>query len=208
VKTKPRGVIAGALLVAAAACSRTHSEFSFFVTSVRAASNGGNIGGLTAADAHCQTLASAAGATKREWRAYLSATAPDGETPIHARDRIGRGPWINVRGVQIAATVEDLHSPSNNLGRRTSVDERGRPPGAHDILTGSNPDGTLADGDVTCRNWTSTQGKAWVGHSNKAGGCCEDRAQSWNSAHVSAGCTLSGLEQMGGAGLFYCFAID
>jgi hypothetical protein len=115
---------------------------------------------------------------------------------------------VNSRGVQIAASVEELHGPANNLGRRTTLDERGQPPSAHDILTGSNPDGTLAEGDATCRNWTSTQAKAIVGHSNKAGSCCGDRAQSWNSAHLSEGCTLSALERMGGAALFYCFAVD
>jgi hypothetical protein len=189
------------------ACRRNaYDKMSFFVTSVQAG-NGGAIGGLAAADAHCQQLAAAVGATKRDWRAYLSATGPDG-SPIHARQRIGTGPWFNVRGVQVAANVDDLHGPANKLGRTTSLTERGNPPSQHDILTGSNADGTLTPGDATCNNWTSTQGHAMVGHSNKEGSCCGESARSWNSAHVSEGCTLAALQSMGGAALFYCFAED
>lgn len=196
-----------AALCLAAACRRNSPDrMSFFITSVQAG-QGGNIGGLAAADAHCQRLATAAGAANREWRAYLSATATDG-SPIHARDRIGRGPWLNVRGIEVAAGVDDLHSPSNKLGSTASLSERGFPPSQHDILTGSNADGTLAPGDATCGNWSSTRGKAMVGHSNKAGSCCGDSAQSWNAAHLSEGCTLSALQAMGGAALFYCFAVD
>ena len=108
----------------------------------------------------------------------------------------------------VAAGVDDLHSPSNKLGQTSSLSERGFPPSQHDILTGSNADGTLAAGDATCGNWSSTRGKAMVGHSNKAGSCCGDSAQSWNSAHLSEGCTLSALQAMGGAALFYCFAAE
>jgi hypothetical protein len=183
-------------------------EMSFFITSVQAR-NGGDVGGLAGADAHCQKLATAVGSRKREWRAYLSVAGEGGQTAVNARDRIGRGPWFNVEGVQVAASLEDLHGPNNGLGGETSLNELGKSPGNnHDIMTGSNPDGTLANGDLTCRNWTSTQGRAMVGHSNKQGSCCGDRATSWTSAHESKGCTMAGLSAMGGAALFYCFAAD
>ena len=129
---------------------------------------------------------------------------------MHARDRIGRGPWFNAQGLQIAAGVEDLHGPGNRIGGRTSLDEHGAfiSSGAHDILTGSNGDGTLAPGDTTCRNWTSTDGHAIVGHSNKVGSIGGERVRSWNSAHLSDGCSLAALRKLGGGGLFYCFAAE
>ena len=178
---------------------------SFFVTST--APGSGNLKGLAGADAHCLALATAAGSQKREWRAYLSAPGPDGQSPVHARDRIGRGPWLNAVGVEVAADVVELHSAANGLGLSTSLDERGRPVriGAHDMLTGSNPDGTLASSDLTCRGWTSTAGDAMVGHHNEGGG---ERPPTWNSAHTIAGCSALALASSDGAGLFYCFAAD
>ncbi len=129
---------------------------------------------------------------------------------MNARDRIGQGPWFNANSVEIAATLQDLHGAANQLGERTSLDERGNYvlSNAHDILTGSNPDGTLASGDTTCRSWTSTDGYAMVGHSNKAGSIGGDQARSWNSAHLSDGCTVAALQKLGSGGLLYCFAVD
>jgi hypothetical protein len=195
-----------ALSVGLSGCNRQDPvKMSFFLTS-RPMGQGGNLGGLAGADGHCQRLAEAAGSKGKTWRAYLS-TGPDGgQPPIHARDRIGKGPWFNSRGVEIAANLEQLHT-KNNVGLRTALIESGdntRLP--HDILTGSNPDGTLADGDMTCRNWTSTTGYAMLGHSDLQGG--RGRANSWNSAHQSEGCTTAAFNGTGGNGLFYCFAID
>jgi hypothetical protein len=155
-------------------------------------------------------LAAEAGSRKREWRAYLSAAAEGSRPAVNARDRVGRGPWFNAKGVQIAADLDDLHGAGNRLGGRTSLDEHGNfvLSNVHDILTGSKPDGTLAAGDTTCRNWTSTDGHAIVGHSNKVGGIGGDRARSWNSAHLSAGCTLPELQKLGSGALLYCFAVD
>jgi hypothetical protein len=185
------------------------ARMSFFVTSVPTG-DGGNLGGLEGADAHCQRLAIAAGSPKRQWRAYLSVGERDGHPPVNARDRIGTGPWFNTNGFEIAKTVADLHGAGNRLGGRDSLDEHGNfiLANEHDILTGSNPDGTLADGDTTCGDWTSTDGHAMVGHSNKVGSIGGDRARSWNSAHLSAGCTTPLLQQLGGRGLLYCFAAD
>jgi len=195
-------------VVAAAGCGGTQ-KMNFFVTSHRTG-DGGNLGGLAAADEHCRLLAAEAGSRKREWRAYLSAAAEGSRPAVNARDRVGRGPWFNAKGVQIAADLDDLHGAGNRLGGRTSLDEHGNfvLSNVHDILTGSNPDGTLAAGDTTCRNWTSADGHAIVGHSNKVGGIGGDRARSWNSAHLSAGCTLPELQQLGGGALLYCFAVD
>jgi len=193
---------------AVAGCSspRADEKMSFFVTSGQAG-DGGAIGGLAGADAHCQKLAEAVGSPKRSWRAYLSAAAESGRPPVNARDRIGRGPWFNAKGVQVAADIDDLHR-SNALGDKTSLDELGESPGYwHDMMTGSNPDGTLASGDVTCGNWTSTRGHALVGHSDKGGRYGGERATSWNSAHKS-GCTITALQSMGGKGRFYCFAAE
>jgi hypothetical protein len=144
------------------------------------------------------------------WRAYLSADGTEGQPAVHAKDRIGRGPWANAQGLQVAASVEDLHGPGNRIGGRTSLDEHGAfiSSGVHDILTGSNADGTLASGDTTCRNWTSTDGHAMVGHSNKVGSLGGERVRSWNSAHLSDGCSLAALRKLGGGGLFYCFAAE
>jgi hypothetical protein len=187
-----------------------NAQMSFFITSV-GSGDGANLGGLAGADKHCQTLAAAAGAGAKQWRAYLSAT---GTPPVHARDRIGRGPWTNAKGVVVATSVADLHSENNKLGKEGSLTEkgtmvngRGDTPNTHDILTGSNMDGTLATGDkdTTCANWTSNAaGSAMMGHHDKQGGGANPN--SWNSAHASGGCSQAALVKTGGAGLFYCFA--
>ena len=181
------------------------AAMSFFITS--ASPGSGDLDGLAGADAQCLKLAQAAGSPKRQWRAYLSAPERPGQPAVHARDRIGRGPWLNARGVEIAGTVDELHSEDNGIGLSTALDERGG--GVHirirDILTGSNPDGTLAPGDATCRGWTSTDGYAMVGHHNEGGGTPPN---SWNSAHISPGCSMQELDSSGGAGRFYCFAAD
>jgi hypothetical protein len=181
---------------------------SFFVTSVPGG-NGGNLGGLAGADAHCERLAKDAG-SPRHWRAYLSTAADATHGPVNARDRIGQGPWFNAKGVEIAASLTDLHCPGHRLGGRTSLDEHGNfvLAGVHDILTGSNSDGSAAAGDATCHNWTSTEGRAMVGHSNKVGSIGGDRARSWNSAHLSDGCSVAALQKLGSGALLYCFAID
>lgn len=193
--------------LAAAACDRSRpDQMTFFVTSVPAGP-GGAIGGVAGADAHCQRLAEAVGSRGRTWRAYLSAPASDTTPAVHARDRIGRGPWVNLRGVEVASSVGDLHGPNTRMGRQaaiTETDKIGLFP--HDILTGSNPDGTLASGDMTCRGWKSTVGYAMFGHSDRQGG--RPNANSWNSAHQSDGCTAEAFRSTGGNGLFYCFAVD
>ena len=195
------------MLAISGACNRQQPDkMSFFVTSVPAAPDG-TIGGLTGADAHCQRLAESAGSTGRTWRAYLSAAAEGGSPAVNARDRIGKGPWFNSRGVQIASSLDDLHGAGNQIGLRTAIFENGeRVPFPHDILTGSNPDGTLAEGDMTCRNWASRDGYAMLGHSDRVG--TRGNANSWNSAHQSEGCTTRAFRETGGNGLFYCFAID
>ena len=188
---------------------------TFFIAS-RSAGKGGNLGGLASADAHCQSLAGAEGAGDHTWRAYLSATATPTEPAVHARDRIGSGPWYNSGGILIAATVDELHSAGNKIGKENAVTERldtvngvGDTPNVHDILTGSGPDGSAVDGseDLTCGNWTSSsKGRAQVGHHDRMGQ--GEAASSWNSAHASRGCSQADLESTGGAGLTYCFAID
>lgn len=181
---------------------------SFFVTSV-GPGDGANLGGLAGADAHCQRLAQAAGFGNRTWRAYLSATATQGQPAVNARDRIGSGPWYNVKGERVAQNVADLHSDRANLTEQTVLTETGGRPSRHDMLTGSQLDGTAfpPGEDRTCRNWTSNnEGRPWVGHSDR-------RARGvpgspWNSAHASAGCSPAALRSTGGDGLFYCFAAD
>lgn len=182
---------------------------TFFVTSI-GRGFGGNLGGLTGADNHCQRLAENVGRGDRLWRAYLSAPATSSRPVVNARDRIGKGPWVNAAGVRIAADLGELHSPDNRLGRETALTEKGAEvaPGRHDILTGSNPDGTLAAGpaDTTCAGWTShdAAGRAMLGHHNRYGG--GQRSDSWNSAHLSRGCSQAALKASLGDGLFYCFA--
>lgn len=193
------------LLAFSAACAGSSSQTSFFVTSVQAG-DGGNIGGLAAADAHCQKLADAAGIRGREWRAYMSTAATDQQPRVNARDRIGTGPWYNTRGELIANDVAELHGPGNHINVNTARSEQGTViRGPHDMLTGSNADGTLADGDATCHNWTSTEGHAMLGHHDRTGPYA--RSDSWNSAHLSDGCTFKLLQQTAGAALYYCFAV-
>ncbi len=191
------------------------TRMSFFITSA-GPGNGADLGGLAGADRHCQALAEAVGAGDRTWRAYLSASASGDAAAVHARDRVGQGPWHNAKGVQVAKDVEDLHSDDNNLGKQTSLGEagqtingRGDRPNMHDILTGSQLDGTVFEGtgDKTCKNWTSSAaGSAQVGHHDRTGG--GSHPTSWNSAHGSRGCSQDDLIGTGGNGLFYCFAAD
>lgn len=189
---------------------------SFFLTSA-GPGDGANLGGLSGADAQCQALASSVGAGGKTWRAYLSTNGINGGEVVNARDRIGSGPWVNANGVQVASNVEDLHSDNNKLNKENSISERGEQisgrgdtPNRHDILTGSNLDGTaFADGeDHSCQDWTSnsSEGSAQVGHHDRTGG--GDNPTSWNNAHPSRGCSQSDLQGTGGDGLYYCFAID
>jgi hypothetical protein len=171
---------------------------------------------LAGADQHCQNLAKAVGAGNKTWRAYLSAAGSGGGAAVNARDRIGKGPWYNVKGELVAKNIEDLHGPNNNLGKQTSLTEkgevvngRGDKPNQHDILTGSQPDGTaFSDGaDHTCGNWSSSgEGSAQVGHHDRQGGGANPT--SWNSSHGSKGCSQENLVGTGGSGRFYCFAIN
>lgn len=193
-------------------------QMAFFVTSI-GSGRGGDLGGLAGADAHCQALALAAGVGPRNWRAYLSTSATPGTPAVNARDRIGTGPWRNAQGAVIARSVADLHGDSNNLTKQTALTERGAvvngrgdTPNTHDVLTGSQDDGTAFTGteDRTCRNWTygGADGAAMLGHHDRMGLPNDPRAASWNASHVSRGCTPDGLRSTGGAGLFYCFAVD
>jgi hypothetical protein len=187
----------------------------FFITS-KGLGKGGDLGGLAGADAHCQALAKAEGAGDHTWRAYLSTMATKTESAVNARDRIGSGPWYNSGGVLIATNLAQLHSAESGINKENAVTERldpvngvGETPNVHDMLTGSRPDGTAFDGseDLTCGNWTSSsQGRARVGHHDRMGQ--GEGANSWNSAHVSRGCSQQNLQSTGGAGLFYCFATD
>jgi hypothetical protein len=189
------------------------SGMGFFITSA-GPGRGADLGGLAGADAHCQALAQAAGAGGRSWRAYLST---QGQGAVNARDRIGRGPWRNAQGVVVANDVAQLHG-ENNLTKETALNERGEvipgrgdPVNQHDILTGSQADGTAFAGseDRTCRNWTSSaEGSAMVGHHDRRGLNTEPPALSWNTSHPSRGCGMEALRSSGGAGLFYCFAAD
>ena len=191
---------------------------SFFVSSV-GSGKGADLGGLEGADRHCQQLAQAVGAGSRTWRAYLSTQAADGKPAVDARSRIGRGPWQNVKGDMIAGSVEELHA-SNHLTKQTALTEkgelvngRGDQPNTHDILTGSQPDGTAFAGnqDMTCGNWTKSgaEGAVMVGHHDRTGLNEEPPAKSWNSSHPSrGGCSQEALKGTGGAGLLYCFAAN
>lgn len=211
------GLTALAALALTATSYAQQASMTFFVTSV-GKGDGANLGGLEGADAHCQALAKAAGATKTNWHAYLSTTAPGGEAGINARDRIGKGPWQNAKGVVIATSVENLHSPENKLTKDTALNEKGevvsgRGDGVnmHDMLTGSDPDGmySTAGGDTTCGNWTKNgDGSAILGHHDRVGLKDTHHMKSWNSSHGSVGCSPDALKKTGGAGLFYCFAAD
>jgi hypothetical protein len=191
------------------------SKMSFFITSA-GSGKGADLGGLAGADKHCQALATAVGAGGRTWHAYLSTMAQDGQPAVNARDRIGNGPWYNAKGVEVATSVADLHSDNNKLGKENSLNEkgevvngRGDTPNRHDILTGSQLDGTAFTGatNLTCNNWTSSgDGSARVGHHDKQGG--GEHPNSWNSAHPSKGCSQENLQGTGGDGLLYCFAVN
>jgi hypothetical protein len=198
--------------------AQNQPPMSFFIASA-GSGDGANLGGLAGADKICQTLATAAGAGNRTWHAYLSASAANGQPAVNAKDRIGKGPWVNAKGVQVASSVADLHSDANKLGKENSLTEkgavvngRGDNPNTHDILTGSQPDGTAfpAGEDKTCSNWTkSGQGAAVVGHSDRQGLRDDDASKSWNSSHTSrgpdGGCSQNDLKSTGGNGLFFCF---
>ena len=190
------------------------NNLSFFVTSSNPG-KGADFGGLAGADQYCQSLATAAGAGGKTWRAYLSAT---GATPVNARDRIGRGPWYNATGTMVAANVDELHG-TNQLSKVTALTEkgegvmgRGDAVNMHDVLTGSTPDGRATAGgtaDTTCGNWTkSGEGSAIVGHHDRMGLNEEPPAKSWNSSHGSRGCGLDALKATGGDGRLYCFAAN
>ena len=186
--------------------SQSTPNISFFITSA-GSGNGASLGGLTGADAICQRLAAAVGAGSKTWRAYLSASATANQPAVNARDRIGRGPWQNAKGVVVAQSVDDLHSYNNKLGKENSLTEKGGTVGPHDMLTGSGTDGKALPGDNTCTNWTSSAdgaGTARLGHYDKQGG--GENPNSWNSAHASRGCSQANLVSTGGAGAFYCFA--
>ena len=197
-------VLALATAVAATLAAQAQ-PMGFFVTSA-GSGNGGNLGGIEGADKLCQTLAAKAGAGARTWRAYLSTSNPD----VHARDRIGAGPWYNAKGVLIASSVADLHSDKANINNDTALDEQGRAinaqgaPNRHDILTGSTADGRATT--TTCQNWTSSAGDqtGMTGHHDRL--TFGKPGSPWNSAHPSKGCSQENLVATGGAGLVYCFA--
>ncbi|WP_395686201.1 hypothetical protein [Caenimonas koreensis] len=211
-------VVAGTALVAACATGGGGSPMSFFITSANPG-KGGDLGGLDGADKYCQQLAASVGAGNKTWRAYLSTQATGSQPAVNARDRIGKGPWMNVKGVVVATSVDDLHSANNKLGKQTSLTEkggvvngRGDTPNMHDILTGSTPDGRApaAGNDMTCGNWTSSKaGSAILGHHDRDGINPNPVANvSWNSSHPSRGCDMDALKATGSAGLMYCFAAN
>ena len=205
----PLLLAAGMICALSAAANAQNQEMTFFITS-QGPGNGANLGGLAGADAHCQSLAQAAGAGGKTWAAYLSTN------DANARDRIGSGPWYNAKGEKIADDVASLHSDKNNLTKQTALNEkgevingRGDTPNRHDILTGSKPDGTAAAD--TCGNWTmgGADGAAIVGHSDRMGLNDSAEAKSWNASHVTrGGCTVEAFKGTGGEGLFYCFAAN
>jgi hypothetical protein len=196
------------------------ANMTFFVTSV-GPGKGADLGGLNGADKHCQQLAQAAGAGSHTWHAYLSTQTANGQPAVNARDRIGKGPWTNAKGVVVAKDLTELHG-QNNLSKQTAISEkgeiingRGDTPNRHDVLTGTQSDGTAfaAGEDRTCSNWTSsTKGAAMVGHTDRQGLRDDDTSKSWNASHSSrgsdGGCSQNDLRSTGGDGLFYCFAID
>jgi len=208
-------------LAAPAAALAQAAAMTFFITSA-GSGKGADLGGLSGADRICQSLAQAAGAGGHTWHAYLSTQASGGQAAVNARDRIGRGPWKNAKGEVIATSVDDLHSANNKLNKQTALTEKGQPvngrgdqPNTHDILTGSQPDGTAfaAGEDMTCKNWTSSgEGAAMLGHHDRQGLRDDDASKSWNSSHPSrgqgGGCSQDALRGTGGAGLFYCFATN
>ncbi len=191
------------------------AAMTWFVTSA-GSGKGGDLGGLEGADAHCQQLAQAAGAGGKTWRAYLSSNQAQKGGAVNARDRIGKGPWQNAKGVVIATSVDDLHSANNKIGRPTALNEKGEPvkmrgdtPNQHDMLTGSDMEGKAFPGNLnlTCNNWSSsTFGSAMLGHVDREGNADTVFQKSWISSHMSRSCSQPDLVATGGAGLFYCFA--
>lgn len=215
--TFTRALPVALLVLASTSVSQAEQAvMTFFVTSI-GAGKGADLGGLAGADQHCQKLATAVGAGQHTWRAYLSTSAVGGTVAVNARDRIGPGPWKNAKGVVIAESVAQLHG-ENQLTKESALNEhgalvngRGDTPNTHDILTGSQADGTAypSSDDQTCRNWTSSdEGAAQVGHHDRIGLRDDAAARSWNSSHPSRGCSREALAGSGGAGLLYCFATD
>jgi len=214
--------LAALVVLALSACEmfKPENKMSFFVTSA-GSGKGADLGGVSGADKHCQSLAESAGAGGRTWHAYLSTT---GAGSVNARDRIGRGPWQNAKGVVVATSVDQLHG-ANNLTKETALSEKGGmvngrtdKPNMHDILTGSTPDGRVIAGadDSTCKNWTTSGvGAAMVGHHDRQGLRDDEPSKSWNSSHLSRpskdgapGCSQVALQGTGGNGFFYCFAVN
>jgi hypothetical protein len=191
--------------------SHTSKDMSFFITS-KNPGNGGNLGGLAGADAYCKKLAESVGVKGKKWAAYLST---QGTSAVNAKDRIGKGPWYNAHGELIANNITELHQ-TNAIKKTTAVNEkgeiifgRGDTINLHDILTGSNADGTAVatTTDTTCANWTSSsKGSAYVGHHDRIGINDSAPMKSWNSSHLTRGCSLENFKTTGGGGLFYCFA--
>jgi|SRR5690349_1328232 hypothetical protein len=208
----------GSAAVLAQGAPAPQHPMTFFVA--REVPGTGNLGGLAGADAICQRLAAGVGAGNHTWHAYLSTVTTPNDVGVNARGRIGPGPWYNAKGALIAANVADLHGDVNRdrnaIRKDTSLDEHGMPingvgdmPNEHDMMTGSDSDGRalpMGAADVTCNNWTSEANNArtMLGHSDRQGGT----NVSWNSAHMSRDCTKAGLIATGGAGHFYCFAIN
>jgi hypothetical protein len=216
-------VLASAALLSVALPAGVQAQqanMSFFVTST-GSGKGADLGGLAGADQRCQQLAQAAGSMGKTWHAYLSTQAASGQPAINARDRIGNGPWQNAKGAVIAKSVAELHG-ANNLTKQTALSEKGNPtkgrgdsPNEHDALTGSTMDGRAfpPGEDRTCKNWTSsTQGSAMLGHIDREGLRDDAESKSWNASHPSrgsdGGCSQADLRSTGGAGLFYCFAVN
>jgi hypothetical protein len=213
-------VVTLAFTTTADAQRRPHPQFpdmTFFMTG-KSGPDGANFGGIKGADQHCKALATKAGAGNKEWRAYLSTQAANGKPAINARDRIGKGPWVNAVGVEVAANVAELHSAASKINVEIGRSENGRRipsrlyvVNQHDILTGSTAEGTAypAGEDMTCGNWTKNgaDGKARVGHHDRMSGRPGPAGKSWNSAHNSRGCSAALLKRSGGAGLLYCFAV-
>jgi hypothetical protein len=222
--TKIACVVSATIILAACAqktmtssMTDSKSQMSFFLTSENAG-KGADFGGLAGADAYCNKLATSVGAGGKNWRAYLSTT---GAGSVNARDRIGKGPWVNAKGVVVATSVDDLHSANNKLSKANSLSEkgevisgRGDAVNLHDILTGSGEDGRVdaaaaAKGDTTCGNWTlSGAGSAIVGHHDRVGLNDSAPMKSWNSSHGTRGCDMASLKATGGGGLMYCFAAN
>ena len=211
-------VVACLAFLCAAPAWAQQANMTFFVTSA-GPGKGADLGGLAGADKQCQQLAQAAGAGAKTWHAYLST---QGDGAVNARDRIGKGPWMNAKGVVVATSVDDLHSDNNKLSKQNNLSEKGEvingigdTPNRHDILTGSTADGKAfpPDKDMTCKNYTSsTQGSAMLGHNDRKGLTDTAPAKSWNAAHPSrgpdGGCSQADLRSTGGDGLMYCFAVN